>query len=77
MVPGYDYDRTAQALEDELSAYAVRAFQLFRDDPARERSLAVARTVGSQAARRGWDEARLSSWLFRLLTVASGYAKQG
>lgn len=59
----FDYDRRAAGPETSLSSYAVRAFQIFRDEPARERSLAVAHTVGRQAARLGMDERGLQSWL--------------
>lgn len=64
MTLGYDYERRrTSSVESELTAYAARAFQLFREESAGERAISVARTVGRQAARLGFDETSLSRWL--------------
>jgi hypothetical protein len=58
-----DYGGMAEASDDQLTQWAKKAFQLFRDDPPRERAMAVATTVGRQAKRQGMDEKDVLRWL--------------
>jgi hypothetical protein len=57
------HEAAASGSEKKLTDWARQAFQLFHDEPPRERAMAVATTVGRQAARSGMSANEVSRWL--------------